>query len=368
MRVILHIGSNKTGTTSLQGAFHGGRRALLQAGVLYPQPTDGGHTHAVLLQGLYHPAHIPRLERQYPKSPQARVQFLETLRREVQASRPRVLVLSSEGFFRPLAPGALPCLRDELLGLGATSIEIAVYLRRPSDKYLSSLQQTLKASSQFLPPGPSTYREVLEPYLETFGTGAMRARVFGRDRLIGGDIIEDFLEQIIGGEARVMVGALPRVQANATLGAESMDILRLFRTEFHPRNDGRFAADSNALVRTLLDLDIRLGATRPRLFPEVAAAIDAASIRDLEWVEARLGLSLGPVSKSVYSLPIAPALTDLVVIDFKLRHLLLKSLAATAWALRPGWEAPRFWMRGGPLLPRRNWALRLSQATSTFAQ
>lgn len=361
MRVVLHIGSNKTGTTSLQRAFHRGRRTLGREGVLYPGSPDGGPTHALLLAGLYHPGHVPRLERHRPKSPRDRERLLDDIRSKVREARPRVLVLSSEGFFRPLADGALRRLREELLGLGADRVEVAVYLRRPSDKYLSSLQQAIKASSTFPAPGPSSYRQVLEPYVEAFGQDAVRARPFSPAALAGGDIIEDFCQSYLGDAFPRLAALLPRFRTNETLSAESMDLLLRFRQAFHPGDDGRFASDSNALARTLLRLDASLGAARPRLRPAVAAGIDAASAGDLAWVASSLGVAF-PSAEDDPGLPPSPALADLVAVDAALRQSLLRALLRSGWALNPGWGGARGWLRGAPLLPRRSWIRGLLQS------
>ena len=43
--VILHIGIHKTGTSSIQDAFAGGRAALRAAGILYPASLPANHSH-----------------------------------------------------------------------------------------------------------------------------------------------------------------------------------------------------------------------------------------------------------------------------------------------------------------------------------
>lgn len=352
MRIVLHIGSNKTGTTSLQKALHAGRDLLGRHGVLYPRSPDGSPTHALLLAGMYHPDHVPRLERQFPKSSAARAAFLGELRRSVATRRPETVVLSSEGFFRPLADGALRRLQGELLDLGASAIEVAVYLRRPSDKYLSSLQQAIKASSRFPLPGSSAYREALQPYVEVFGAGSVKARLFARESLVGGNITEDFCRSFLGPAGAGLASSLWQFRSNETLSAESMDIVRSFREAFHPGEDGRFNSASNSLVRTLLRLDTVCGASRPRLVDGVAAAIDALSSADMDWVLNRLGLALRPAAGEPH-FPGSLELSDLVVINSALRSDLLRRLAAAPWALRPDLGG---FLSARAFLPRRAWA------------
>jgi hypothetical protein len=315
---------------------------------------------------MYHPDHVPRLERQFPKSPAARTAFLGELRRSVATRRPDTVVLSSEGFFRPLADGALRRLHGELLDLGASAIEVAVYLRRPSEKYLSSLQQAFKASSRFPLPSSSAYREVLQPYVEVFGAASIKAHSFARESLLGGDITEDFCRSFLGPAGAGLASSLRRFRSNETLSAESMDIVRSFREAFHPGEDGRFNSPTNSLVRALVRLDFLHCAGRPRLRAGLAAAIDTASAADIRWVEQNLGLPLATPAGGA-QLPRVSSVQELLVIDASLRKSLLLSLADSPWAVIPGWGDVRGWLCGRPLLPRRAWCQSMAGAADQSA-
>ena len=95
------------------------------------------------------------------------------------------------------------------------------YLRKPSEHYLSGLQQKIKWSTVVrMRPRPKEYRKVLESYDACFGPSAVSARLFHRDHLENGDIVADFCKHYLA-EFRIdpaKLGVVGRV--NETLSAE----------------------------------------------------------------------------------------------------------------------------------------------------
>ena len=75
MRTVLHIGSPKTGTTTLQRCFLASEKALDAVGVLYPKPPGREETHSVVMRGHFHTDHVPRIEAQRRPDPAERKAF-----------------------------------------------------------------------------------------------------------------------------------------------------------------------------------------------------------------------------------------------------------------------------------------------------
>jgi len=362
MRTVLHIGSPKTGTTTLQRCLLASKKTLRALGVLYPRPPGGEKTHAVLLRGLFHPEHMPRIERHRPADPRARERFLNELGAEIAASRPAALVLSYEGFFRLLPAAALPTIRHQLESFGTKEITIAAYLRRPSEYYLSALQQSLKASATPKPPATENLRAVLEPYGDVFGEQNLRVRRFHRESLEEGDIISDFVRNFLPEAAQARAELAKPGRVNESMSAEAMDILRRYRQSFHPDEDGVFRRGSTRLHRQLSELDRHLGLPRPRLRPDVAEAIDHQAV-DLPWLRERHGVEFPGIDYGKIAPPppvtaITHQLEDLVVIDPEARRVLAEALAASPWATEFTWrDLPRL-VAGGA--SRRSWVARLA--------
>jgi hypothetical protein len=133
-RLIIHIGTHKTGSTSLQKTMRDARAELLQAGVLYPMALRGhiSFKHALLLEAVKTPdeALIGR--------------YCEALLTEFTASGAHTMILSEERLWRNRTTfnSLLKRLR------GVFKIEIVAYLRRP-DLYMESLyNQMLRSSSK----------------------------------------------------------------------------------------------------------------------------------------------------------------------------------------------------------------------------
>jgi len=142
-RAVIHAGSHKTGTTSIQAALYAGREALARHGYAYPDtPEQQQHTtsHFAAINGLF-----------FRRGRAVTADFLAGIR----SSRTST-VLSAENLFglprralgEPLADywsrkaGILGDFRD---GLGMQEMLVVVFLRDPADYLVSLFRQYLKS-------------------------------------------------------------------------------------------------------------------------------------------------------------------------------------------------------------------------------
>ena len=276
-RLVFHIGHRKTGSTALQSAFAASRARLAARGVLYPEPPHSVNHRA--LKAFF---------REGGAADATAAARWEAIVAEVRAAAPQTVVLSAEGFFRPMTGPEMARLVAEL-GRIAGTVEIVAYVRSPASYFLSSTQQHLKRAAEIRIPSPTRCRDALEPYL-LGGPGRVIVRAFERDRLVGGDILADFcaaaLPELAPADFDAGAG-----EANVTVSAEAMALLQEANAGAW-RGPGR-APDLSA--RRLGDLirraDRRLpGGTRPRLHAEVEAAI-AAQAADLGWLAETFGVT-----------------------------------------------------------------------------
>jgi hypothetical protein len=359
MRTVLHIGMPKTGTTALQECLQASRGYLADCRVLYPANPPGCsfHNHRLLIFGFTPYRRLPRHILRYPAYTRANLtekydEFLGHLHGQVRDSRPGWVVLSSETLFRRLGPGARRSLRRALEPLG--DLAVAAYLRRPSEYYLSNLQQRLKHSYRigwlWVPPMSA----ILGSYARAFGPGAVRPRIYDRSLLAEGDIVRDFLRTSLP-EVAIDIGRLtPEKRGNETVSAESMDLLSRYRAAFHAEADNVATRDSIELVRTLRRADAAVGARRPQLLPEIAENIDYARadplrLRDAYGIEFP-GLDYRRLERRApwIRLPGLPGLprrlSELVLIDRPLQRELLHRLAGSRWTKAD--PARRPWIDG----------------------
>jgi hypothetical protein len=338
----------------LQDCLRGSREALAAQGVLYPENPPGCafNNHRMLLFGFVPVDGMPRHVRKHPQYSAGTLAahyagFLEHLGRQMDAIRPEAVVLSSETLFRDLRPEGRRSLRAALAPLGEPTV--AVYLRRPSDYYLSALQQRLKSAHSVTAPRVKSPVRVLRAYAATFGAAALRPRVYDRARLTDGDIVADFLGAHLPEFGVDPAGLRRRAWTNETISAEAMDLMRRFRLAFHPREENAPSEAGAQLVRLLHKSDTAVGAARPRLRPEIAERIDYARPDPLELRDAhglvfpgldyrrleRMGRRrnpLGPLTPLLRALWRPWRLEEIVAIDPEVRTALLERIGRSRWA------------------------------------
>jgi len=149
MRIILHIGANKTGTSAIQAYFHKNRDALLRQGILWPRTGLMGHAH-------YRLSDVLGFGRR-PGLYVSEEEFADTRRAfftEIKKTAPTTVILSSEMFIRRRDMSRLTTFFE------GCNLEIVVFLRR-HDTWLPSLwSQAIKTVNN--PPWGRTFESFLE--------------------------------------------------------------------------------------------------------------------------------------------------------------------------------------------------------------
>jgi hypothetical protein len=347
MKTILHIGMPKTGTTALQECLRASRSLLARHGVLYPEnpPGCGFNNHRILIFGFTPYGRLPRhilRQSQYTRENYVDKyrEFLRNIYGQVEATRPTHTVLSSESLFNRLGPQARRSLVGALEPLGG-DVTVAIYLRKPSEFYLSNIQQILKQSHDL---GWLRVRATFNPvrsYAKAFGRDAIRLRTYARSMLTNGDIVEDFLASQLA-DLPIDAATLDRgTNTNETVSAESVDLMRRHRLAFHPDANNVSMADSTRLLRELRRIEKGTAAQKPRLRPEIAEFIDYSRadpllLRDTYGIVFP-GLDYRRLERRwlprLPRLPRRPAgLSELMHIDAAVQREILADLLRTRWA------------------------------------
>ena len=139
---LVHIGPPKTGTTTLQGAFHGGRDAIARQGVHYAGPTRQPMSAVLAVIG-------------YPSPGTGEVPSIKKWRRlvgEIRHAGEQRVVLSSER----LSHSRPEAIRTIVEDLGAGSVHIVATLRPLAKVIPSQWQQSVQTGLQV------SYDEFLE--------------------------------------------------------------------------------------------------------------------------------------------------------------------------------------------------------------
>jgi len=213
-RAILHIGLEKTGTTSVQAFLALNRAALAARGFRVPILVDPVFQHDLcLLAQDDEPAFATlravtgTLDPGALAARRAAVAAALTAATTAPGADEAIFLLSSEFAHSNLVTATEVARLAAVLGGWFASVRILVYLRR-QDRLAISLLSSRLGGGEVLPPGATlaeaifpyeaatlpyyfNYAEILANYAAAFGPGALIVREHARPRLIGGDVVAD---------------------------------------------------------------------------------------------------------------------------------------------------------------------------------
>ncbi|HEX8233997.1 MAG TPA: hypothetical protein VF559_11710 [Caulobacteraceae bacterium] len=264
----VHIGFEKTGSTTIQRFLGVNHARLKQSGVLYPlaagRPSQANLPAAVMEDG--------RVERMRARlgltSDEALATFRDRFRAdltvEVEAARPRTLLFSHENLSTRLRPPEIARLHD-FLGDFAERVTILAYVRR-QDELPMSLYSTAVLGGRAEPfawpepdaaPGWFDYHPILCAWRDAFGAENLQVRRYGRRYFTDKDLLAD-LAQALG----LPSGLEPAPRLNSGFDLQRLEFVRLLNGVTGGQADPRW----HALARRLHDTSEGpgLGASRRR--------------------------------------------------------------------------------------------------------
>jgi hypothetical protein len=291
VKLILHIGMPKCGTTALQRTLRSNAAVLKENGILYPVLETRKPDHNILTVGLYSLGKLSRnLAQKFRHDPGAALGVFERrvgrLRAQLEDGPYDYLIISAEGLFRPPSEERVQAF-EAILRSMASEIHLVAYVRHPAGFYLSMAQQILKASSRI----PAPKGRPVRPAIEAFAPIADTVTVAPYDRaaMVAGDVTHDFVHRVLPDKVDMLSEITP-ISANETMSAEAMDVLQRYREATSQALDGRFTRDTNLLIEALRESDATLeGFGRPRLLETVARQV-VGSAPDLVWLRERHGI------------------------------------------------------------------------------
>lgn len=208
MKYVLHIGTHKTGSKSLQRAFHSNRDALRMRRVVYPETGCGIPVQREMARIFKGGAPDPKgFSGEFPgdwghhKLVKAirgddleQVELPEDWRERFHAETEgaEICVVSSESFHSVSEPELVASIfpPDRTL--------VALYLREPVDFIVSMYQQMVKAQNitkslrEYVETSFPSYSDIANEWIKVFGRENVALRKYDRGDLVGGDIVSDF--------------------------------------------------------------------------------------------------------------------------------------------------------------------------------
>lgn len=242
-RVTLHVGTSKTGTTSIQHFLRANSDLLARHGLLYPR-SPGRTRHMRLGLSIRSDEELARTSAwvvgDYPDPATFRRRFWRRLEREIsERGLPRVL-LSDEYLWRTRELGAVRAALERLTQDDLARVGVLVYLRRQDERLVSMYQQGVKSGETerlvtvARERRPEDYAARLSDWAGAVGPARLEVRRFERARFAGGNLHQDVLDALgLPLRAADMAVATAR---NESLAAEAVEYLRIYnlhRVENH---------------------------------------------------------------------------------------------------------------------------------------
>lgn len=232
-KLILHIGTEKTGTTAIQEFLSLNRERLLDLGFFVPKsPSSSAPNHRKLATAFFNENRTDDSFQHFniKDLKSWREEVLTEVRTELQECKTPIHVISSEHFSSRLTTRSEKAALYTFLNSIYDEIELVSYFRR-QDQYAVSLYSTYLKSGgiekRILPKYQNIsrygYYEMCRDWEKVFGIGSLQARVFDRNELVSGNIVDDFCT-VLGVNTRGL--QLAEGDANPSLSHFGQEVLR----------------------------------------------------------------------------------------------------------------------------------------------
>ena len=295
MKILVHFGQAKTGTTALQHTLSNHRDQLARRGILYPELQMVQHNHGLLAIGFKEPETLhPNFLRMCDSDPDEMLrvgeQAWESLKRQVDETAPNLLILSAEEYFSQLNPEAAVRFRDRLVDLGAAAenITTCVYLRDPASQFLSLIAQNAVSMMPLSNQLRLHAKGRLAAMQQAFPLGPTVC-AYDRGALAGGDIVKDFVTRFVPGIADMPLVSPQR--SNVSLSGEGTAIVLWYRDQLLPERSPEAIYQVRRIRKILARIEEEDGVSRKaRLRPEIQQAIIRGS-DELPWLREAHGVT-----------------------------------------------------------------------------
>lgn len=268
MRVFVHIGTEKTGTTALQRFLWGNRAALHEQSVLFIGKEIERADHNLVLAAYDLNHRDAKTAQKNIANAADMAQYQSTqwkeFERTVLHAGCNTVVLSSELFQSRLTrEDEVQRFRDKLSDVGFDDVRIVVYLREPAATCNSLFSTAVRTGSTLPhPPEPEgrsyfstvcDHRRTMELWSSVFGMKNIEPRIYSRGSPEGWNIIQDFCK-VIQAEYEALDSLVPLGFENPSLSWLAVELLVRLNRTIPATIDGGNNPKRRGLVRRLESL------------------------------------------------------------------------------------------------------------------
>ncbi len=264
MRCILHIGTEKTGSTTLQQTLRENRPMLSENGIFYS--VAAGKQFSRELAECFIPfdqdSDFARKRGLIDPNSHSRwcAEKLDEVRSEIDTIRTQFnsYVLSCEHFSSRLLTQEAVAALGSFLSNQFAEIRVVCYLRRQDLMAVSRFNENLKAGFTTtelaivdpLAPLPRLfdYASLIERWSNTFGRDAIQIRLVEPERLVNANVVDDFVRNALDKTLDLPV----KSPANTSLSAAAQLALKLFNMTVGTEHRIAMADTRRELTRFLI--------------------------------------------------------------------------------------------------------------------
>ncbi len=275
----LHIGTEKTGTTSIQHFLARNRERLLAQGIMYPS-APGKDNHVGLAAYAMNDEREDSVRIQAGLKPGSDVEkfrnrLIRNMTDEFAGSSAARLLLSNEHLSSRLNSKTEVARIKALCDRFAAETKVVVYLKNQIDFLVTSYATSIKSGAVHKFPFPlrmdhhkrMDYWRLITHWQESFGRDSMIVRRFEPEDFPGGDLFADFAALI----PFSLDGFERPSRLNETLNAQAIAFLREFNRHVPVFVNGRVNPLRESIVKAVKNATTEGQLT---IVPEIAAAIE----------------------------------------------------------------------------------------------
>lgn len=240
MKVVLHIGTHKTGSSAIQHVLWENRQRLSRHGYLYPKTDSGQRGHHEIAWAIRSATG--------GRTPAVGNGVLDRLRKQFESPKHHTTIISSEEFEFANRPEQIKLVKRLF---GKADVKVVLYLRRQDKLLLSEYNQHVRMPETRFPGSiydfyirhnfvqRLNYLAVLKKWARAFGTENIVVRPFETGQFANGNLIDDARQALsIAEDVELQIPA--GLRANASLsGAASMVLSQANRRDLDAQTHGR---------------------------------------------------------------------------------------------------------------------------------
>lgn len=290
----LHVGMHKTGSSSIQQSLY---QHVFTSNTKYLG--IGFVNHSIpfysLLTEYPEQYHINRREdRKFYDCLKFNKRNLELIEQYISKSEENIIISGED--ISVLPTEKLETLRSFLESY-FDSVHVLIYIRPPHSFMSSDFQELIKNGLSgdgfsLLKSGSlyPNYRKIIEKFDNTFGQGNVQVRLFDRDYLAKGDVVQDFIEAI-GLDENIKSSS-----TNTSLSLEEASVLYLFNNYYI--NNRAVDKEINSKLLKLRELIKPLAATKLILSQSLTQTLIDKNLEQVKWTASRANINSADLIES----------------------------------------------------------------------